>query len=151
MKTFLGTRQILKEVSQNEKLPVREVVAEVARKVQKIWKKGGIPTVSNTRAVQILTTYHSKYRALLKNLKSRKVQQSFQNKMKEFEEKARVTLYDISACKCMDFEKYSCDKSKRMPVQERKILTDQRNLQMMYIGALNKEETARRYNYINLD
>ena len=40
----------------NTKFPVGEVAAEIARKVQHVWVKGGIPTVSHTRIVQKFLT-----------------------------------------------------------------------------------------------
>ena len=54
MKAFLYERPILKLERKNAKLPLREIAAEVAQKVEAIWRKGNIPTVSHTRIVQLL-------------------------------------------------------------------------------------------------
>ena len=51
MRAYLQANQILKEERKNTKLPIK-VAAEIARKVQDVWVKGGIPTVSHTRIVQ---------------------------------------------------------------------------------------------------
>ena len=72
MRAYLQANQILKEERKNTKLPIGDVAAEIARKVQDVWVKGGIPTVSHTRIVQKFLTYHkSKYLSLMKNIKSR--------------------------------------------------------------------------------
>ena len=60
MKAFLYERPILKLERKNEKLPLREVAAEIAQKVETIRRKAGIPTVSHTRVAQLFVTYHDK-------------------------------------------------------------------------------------------
>ena len=60
MKAFLHERPILKLERKNEKLPLRKVAAEVAQKVETVWRKAGIPTVSHTRVAQMFVTYHDK-------------------------------------------------------------------------------------------
>ena len=144
MKTFLYERPILKLERKNEKLPLREVAAEVAQKVETIWRKAGIPTVSHTRVAQLFVTYHDKkYLSLLKSVKSRGRQENFQSKRSDLMGIARVTLFDISACKCTNLESCSCDKSRKVPMKERNFLKDQRNDRSLFIGKLDQEETAR--------
>ena len=48
MRAFLYERPILKFERKNAKLKLREVGAEVAKKVETIWKKASIPTVLQT-------------------------------------------------------------------------------------------------------
>ena len=63
MKAFLYERPILKLERKNSKLPLREIAAEVAQKVEAIWRKGNTPTVSHTRIVQFFFDMpHKKYR-----------------------------------------------------------------------------------------
>ena len=72
MKAFLYERPILKLERKNKKLRLREVAAEVAQKVETIWRKAGIPTVSHTRVAQLFVTYHDKkYLLLLKSIQLR--------------------------------------------------------------------------------
>ena len=62
-------------------LPLREIADEVAQKVEAIWRKGSIPTVSHKQIVQLFLTYHDKkYSTLLKNIKSRGKQENFRSK-----------------------------------------------------------------------
>ena len=128
MKAFLYERPILKLEGKNEKLPLREAAAEVAQKVEPIWRKAGKPTVLHTQVAQLFVTYHDKkYLSLLKSVKSRGRQENFQSKMSDLVDIARVTLFDISACKCTNLESCSCDKSRKLPMKERNFLKDQRN------------------------
>ena len=81
---FIRKKPILNVERKNAKLPLREIAAEIALKVEAIWRKGSIPTVSHTRIVQLFLTYHDKkYSSLLKNIKSRRKQENFQSKIKD--------------------------------------------------------------------
>ena len=143
MKAFLYKRPILKLERKNEKLPLCEVAAEVTQKVKTIWRKAGIPTVLHTRVAQLFVTYHDKkYLSLLKSVKLRGRQENFQSKMSNLVDIARVTLFDISACKCINLESCSCDKSRKVPIKEQNFLKDQRNDRSLFIEKLDQEETA---------
>ena len=143
MRAYLQANQILKEERKNTKLPI-EVAAEIARKVQDVWVKGGIPTVSHTRIVQKFLTYHkSKYLSLMKNIKSRGKEAKFQNKLKELARIAQATRFDVSACKCSDFNECSCEKSRKVPIKEQNFLIDQRGSRMLFIEELDKKESER--------
>ena len=113
--------------------------------METIWRKASIPTVLHTRVSQLFLTYHDKkYLSQLKNVKSRGRQANFQSEMRDLVDIARVTLSDISACKCTNLESYSCDKSRKVSMKERNFLKDQRNERSLFIGKLDQEETARR-------
>ena len=79
----------------------------------------------------------------MKSVKSRGRQENFQSKMSDLVDIARVTLFDISACKCTNLESCSCDKSRKVPMKERNFLKDQRNDRSLFIGKLDQDETAR--------
>ena len=55
----------------------------------------------------------------------------------------QVRLFDIRACKCVNFEKCSCDKSGEISIKERKFLVNQQNLPSLFIGEVDTKETAR--------
>ena len=118
-------KQILKLERKNAKLPLREIATEVAQKIEAIWMKGGIPTVSHIQIVQLFLTYHDKkYLLILKNIKSRERQENFGNKIRDFIDIAQITLFDISACKCTELENCFCGKSRKVPLKERNFLKD---------------------------
>ena len=143
-RAFLCERPILKLERKNEKLPLREVAAEVAQKVETICRIAGIPTVSHARVAQLFVTYHDKkYLSRLKSVKSRGRQENFQSKMSDLVDIARETLFDKRACKCTIIKSCSCDKSRKVPMKERNFLKDQRNDRSLFIGKLDQEETAR--------
>ena len=72
MKAFLHERQFLKAEQKNRKLPLRDIVAEIAQKIMVAWTKGGDPTVSHTRVMQLFFAYHDKkYLSLKKSIKSK--------------------------------------------------------------------------------
>ena len=53
---------------------------------------------------------------------------------------ARVTLFDISACKCTNLESCSCNKGRKVPMKEQIFLKDQRNDRSLFIRKLDQEE-----------
>ena len=79
----------------------------------------------------------------MKSVKSRGRQENFQSKMSDLVDIARVTLLDISACKCTNLESCSHDKSRKVSMKERNFLKDQRTNRSLFIGKLDQEETAR--------
>ena len=79
----------------------------------------------------------------MKNIKSRGKEAKFQNKLKELARIAQATLFDVCACKCSDFNEYSCEKSRKVPIKERHFLIDQRGSRMLFIGEVDKKETER--------
>ena len=79
----------------------------------------------------------------MKNIKSRGKETKFQNKLKELARTAQATLFDVSACKCSDFNECSCEKSRKVPIKERNFLIDQQGSRMLFIGEVDKKETER--------
>ena len=58
-------------------------------------------------------------------------------KVKTFREEAKQKLFDICSCKCA-FEACNCDKTRRVPSEEKDFLKDQRSMRLMYISSVDK-------------
>ena len=54
--------------------------------------------------------------------------------MSEFRDNAKLTLFDIASCKCADVKWCKCLKEKKVSIDERKFLHDQRTVQRMMTG-----------------
>jgi hypothetical protein len=52
-------------------------------------------------------------------------------------------LFDIAACKCSDFDACCCERDKRIPIEERAFITDQRGARRMVIGNIDRKTTTR--------
>ena len=65
-------------------------------------------------------------------------------KLKCFQEEASAKLFDITACKCEKFEDWRCVLEKKVPVEERKFLVDQRTAKKMVIGSVDHATTVRK-------
>lgn len=48
-----------------------------------------------------------------------------------------LKLFDICSCKCKDFENFNCDKTHKVPKQEREFLLDQRTKRIMCMGSVD--------------
>lgn len=70
-----------------------------------------IPTVTPYRIVQLINSYHNRYRNLMKSYKRDKEKEKYKQKIEEFKQKA-LSLFDVSACKCKI--EYSCN-CKKVP------------------------------------
>ena len=94
-----------------------------------------IPVVSHARVLQLIRTYHEKYRKLLKPFKGRQNKPAYLKKLEEFREQESVTLFDIAACKCgIENKPCCCSKSQKVPIAEQMFLKDQRNERIMMIA-----------------
>ena len=128
-----------KKERKNTRLSIGEVAAAIARKVQDVWTKGGILSVSHTRIVHTRISQNKVlYLSLMKNVKSRGKVEKRRSKLKELARIAQATLFDVSACKCSDFKKCSCEKSRKVPIKEQNFVFDQRSSRMWSIGELCK-------------
>jgi len=68
MKQYLMFKHQLKSTEDAKDPSVGEISELVAAKIERIWIKASIPTISHTRVLQMLRAYHDKYRKLLKPL-----------------------------------------------------------------------------------
>lgn len=101
-----------------------DIYAIVYEEINNIWTKASIPIVTKERVIQLLKSYFEKYLNLKRYPKSKR-NYSFENKLKCFLESSEK-LFDVAACKCTSFESCSCLKPKKVPINERSFLLDQR-------------------------
>ena len=66
----------------------------------------------------------------------------FKTKLKYFKDSGEIIFY-IASCKCPDFDKCSCQRECKIPKREHKLLKDQRNKRVMFIGGVDKQITGR--------
>lgn len=138
LKCCFQERQNLAPLKGSKEPNFKDIVENVAKKIEKVYLTSSIPIVSHKRVVQMIHTYHKTYKNLMKHYKEREKTSSYQSKIQIFLEKAKTTLFDISACKCVDFIVCTCKKSSKVPVIEQKFLRDQRTTRLMYIGNVDK-------------
>ena len=98
-----------------------------------------MPIVSKPLVTKLLKKNIDNYANLKKSF-GQKNTETFQNKLAAFQ-KTICSLFDISACKCTDFEKCVCPKEKKVPIKERNFLVDQRSSRKMYIGPIDRSAT----------
>ena len=119
---------------------VAEICDELAKKVKEIWTRASIPTVSEIRIIQLIKVHHEKYLKLIRYPKSKK-NQSYEQKLTEFNEQCNTALFDIAACKCVDFSQCSCERLMKVPAAEQDFLLDQRSTRRMKIGPVDSKTT----------
>lgn len=116
---------------------------EVANKLEAIWKRASIPMIDHYSILRKIRSYHDKYRALLKSHKARKDVESYRMQINIFRKKANA-LFDISTCTCKSFESCCCKKERKVPMNEREFLLDQRTERKMVIGSLDRKVTIQK-------
>jgi hypothetical protein len=109
----------------------------VTEEVEAIWMKASIPVVSHTRVLKLLRSYHDKYMKLLKPYKARHRQNKYKKQLNAFRMLAKVTLFDIAACKCDDDNNCKCEGNRKVSNEEKTFLRDQRTTRMMFIGTVD--------------
>ena len=128
----------------NGKQPSLKDISEIlADKIENLWRKASISSVSHKRIVKMFVDYHQKYRNMIKSVNKPKPTDQLKVKLMTFQKHADNTLFDVSACKCLDFSKCSCEKVKKVPERERAFLNDQRCLRMMYMKGLDIQTTMK--------
>lgn len=96
---YLFIRQKQKE--ENGKNPaVSAIYSKLTPEIINIWRKASIPTSSERRVEQMLMSYYTKYKNLLK-YKGKK-SSHFVKSVRKFTETSE-NLFDLAACKCSDF------------------------------------------------
>ena len=144
IKNFLFIRHELRSNSEAAKEPtVSEIAVILSRKIEAIWAKASLPTVSHQQIVAKIRLHHEKYRNLLKPLKGRKLDNRYASKLSDFAREGNQQLFDVSACKCSDFSSCKCKKEQRVPIAEREFLKDQRGLRVMVIGRIDVGATKK--------
>ena len=87
----------------------------------------------------MLQQYRHKMNNLLKS--KSKNSDNYDRKVQLLRDSAHKNLFDISACKCLDFERCTCKLTNRVPLAERDFLCDQRSDRRMVIAELDKAAT----------
>lgn len=115
-----------------------DIAIITAKVLKKMYDDLHIPTVTFERIIQMLKDYHSKYHLMKKNLKRVKIYPSAALKVAEFKERAQMNLFDISYCKCQNFEidKCLCPSNKKVPAKRHLFLIDQRGTRQMTISSV---------------
>ncbi|XP_050301064.1 uncharacterized protein LOC126739426 [Anthonomus grandis grandis] len=135
-KYFLWIRHNLEESQVNRNLLVSEASEVVAQKIEEIWKSASVPTVSHQRIVALIKEYQKKRNDLPKPYRQRKDVPSYKSKIENFVKDSQ-RLFDVAACKCVDFQKCSCLKPNKVPLNEGPFLQDQRSDRKMMIGSVD--------------
>lgn len=103
MRYYLYVKHQMKPKITSKEPSISSIAEIVAIDIEKVWLKASIPIVSHTRVLQLIKMYHDKYRNLLKSAKSRINNKTFKNKLENFQNEAKNSLFDIATCKCIDF------------------------------------------------
>lgn len=110
----------------------------IATEIASIWRKASIPTSGHRAIVIRLHSYHNKYRSILKPYHGRKEDENYIRKLEEFKKNSKK-LFDIASCKCLSFAICSCEIGRKVPIEERDFLTDQRTERNMIIGGIDSK------------
>lgn len=140
MKNYLFIRQSLLDASQNQAEPTLTHISTILlAEIKVIWAKSSIPIISDQQIMHLIRSYHEKFRKIKKPIKSRK-SEVLLTKIAEFRQAAEGRLFDISACKCVNFLLCKC--KTKVPFRERDFLADQRSGRKMVIGSIDVIATA---------
>ena len=134
-------RITLLEISRKE--PIFSTICQlVATSLIKIWNSASIPTVSLKRVEDMINNYHQKFKKFLYNYTARADTLLYQTKLSDFRSQSKM-LFDIAACKCLDFSACSCVSVKKKTRKEREFLQDQRTNKKMIISGEDRHESLR--------
>jgi len=137
------------EIKERKDPSFKQITVVVAQQLETLWKRASIPHLSRKRITSMMQQYRLKINNLLKS--KSKNSDNFKSKVQKMRDMAAKTLFDISACKCLDFEQCTCTIKNKVPLAERDFLSDQRSERRMVIAGLditatkaNKKRNKRR-------
>ena len=128
MKSYMLLRHQIKSSGTVKEPSVANISQQLAAKVEQIWVKASIPTVSHDRVLQLIRGYHDKYVKLIKPPKARQASAIwYQTKLRCFRDECKNKLFDIAACNFVAILQY-CAFSSCVCEKARKVLaSEQRN------------------------
>jgi hypothetical protein len=102
MKCVLFESDLLKQKS--NKNPSIDVIArKVVDKIELVWERASIPTVSFNRTLKMLKDYHTKYRNILKNNKNKDHGLGYRDKLASFKEYAEKRCSTFQHANALSF------------------------------------------------
>ena len=113
-----------------------ESIELTVNKISEIWYSASIPTIQQRSIHKRLVRYLIQLLALRKNFGK----SCFENSFNKHVEKYNV-LYDISSCKCRNFNLCDCIESTKIPFDDRIFIEDQRSTRKMIITASRTSTT----------
>ena len=115
-----------------------QIITDISSKLRQLWISASIPIISPEGIRKKLDNLFDLYRDLKKSYKR-------DNEKPKFQVKADTLrlLFDISVCKCKDFEQCRCPKDRKVPKEEQIFLIDQRNKRKMFIGGIDPKISNR--------
>ena len=143
MKYYGSVNNSLKLHAGGKEPRVADICESVTRDVEKVWIRASIPIVSHTRVVKLLRCYHDKYMKLLKPYKARQKQETYKKQLKDFKTHAKNTLFDIASCKCEDDNNCKCERTRRVPTDEKAFLRDQRTIHIMCMSNVDRNASEK--------
>lgn len=140
LRCFASVRLQLK--GDGSKQPLSSTVANiVAEKLEKIWQRASLPTISRPRIKDMILNYNTKHQTIIKPIKSR-VSPGLQIKLSKFKSDSQ-RLFDICLCKCDSKLMCKCNKLNKIAESEWQFITDQRTERKMMIGNIDKAATLK--------
>ncbi|CAH0562813.1 unnamed protein product [Brassicogethes aeneus] len=121
--------------------PLNTIANIVAEKIKIIWQRASLPILTHKRIVDMILSYHAKYKNIIKPFKSRDT--PFLSKKLETFKNSAQKLFDICSCKCSTFQSCKCPKEKKVSEIEWPFIIDQRNDRKMLIGPVDRVITKK--------
>ena len=90
------------QIKQRKDPSFKAIAGHVAQRLEILWKKASIPHLSRKRITSMLQQYRHKINNLLKS--KSKNSDNYKRKVQLLRDLAHKNLFNISACKCLDFK-----------------------------------------------
>lgn len=137
LKQFILLRNTLSSNENEKSQSIKKIANLVAEKLETMWKKTSIPTISNKRISQIIYDTYNNYKSCLKySGNTRNIPLKLQNFFSE------AKVFDITACKCIELSKCKCSNDRRVSNIGMKFLIDQRLTRKVTLDYFNQNENS---------
>lgn len=99
IRDVLFTENVIK----TNKNRLMEAIKITADKIQSIWIKASIPTISRQRIISLIRKHHARRRSIIKMAKTAFFDKNSKNVKNDWNR-----LFDVAACKCKQFNGCLC-------------------------------------------
>lgn len=120
---------------------IKPIIDAAAKRVELIWQKASLPTISMQRILHLIMKYYQEFRVLKKKNPATK-QETHDKKLADFKENAEQ-LFNVCTCKCKVniLSECECPVSRAVPAREWDFYQDQVKSRRMAIGSVDFKTT----------
>ena len=130
-----------REESARARAMSKNIFKPVTAEIMQLWQSQGIPLILKKSVQRRVSLCYQRYQRMNKMVTGKRDSAEFGLKM---ENKHWDQLFDVAICRCSDPLRCECPWDSKVPPKVIPFIKDQRGPRKMFLGGMDREESARR-------